>query len=97
MYGAYSVESTEIDLTEFQEENQEEVDVEPQIADADADSNNNQPGCLPEVCVLSHTLNSRFQPIYHLDLIVLYLLTVDNISQYVDMHEVVGIVPKVGC
>nr|KAJ0198423.1 hypothetical protein LSAT_V11C700376100 [Lactuca sativa] len=38
------VESTEIDLTEFQEENQEEGDVEPQIADVDADSNNDQPG-----------------------------------------------------
>nr|KAJ0221876.1 hypothetical protein LSAT_V11C200064090 [Lactuca sativa] len=37
------VESTEIDLTEFQEENQEEGDVEPQIADVDADSNNDQP------------------------------------------------------
>ncbi|XP_052624897.1 uncharacterized protein LOC111912990 [Lactuca sativa] len=45
MYGTCSVESTEIDLTEFQEENQEEGDVEPQIADVDADSNNDQPGC----------------------------------------------------
>lgn len=43
--GTCSVESTEIDLTEFQEENQEEGDVEPQIADVDADSNNDQPGC----------------------------------------------------